>query len=361
MTSIGIVGCGFIGAIHATALRLLMDAGAVDAGVVAVHDLDHERAADVAELFDGARVAATVEEVVGAADAVWVCTWTSEHLPAVRAAAGAGRAVFCEKPLAPTLAGCGEVAALLRAVDHQVDLPLRSAPVFRLLADRLAAGDFGRPLAVLLRSDQFWPVSGHYASDWRADPARTGGGALVEHSIHDLDLLAHLLGEVRRVTCRTRSFRDGTDLDDVASVLVEFDTPPTGQLTSVWHEVTSRGSTRRLEVLCEDAVVWTDDDFAGPLWVHSSDGLEEVDPPVPAWLDGIPGGRGVLGLYGIPNREFLDFLATGDAPAYRPTAGDALAAHVMVEACYRSAREGSRPVAVAEVGLAAGEPPPAPS
>lgn len=354
MTSIGIVGCGFIGSIHAMALRLLADAREVDGRVVAVHDVDGERAGDVADLHEGARVAANVEEVVEAAEAVWVCTWTTEHLPVVRAAAGAGRALFCEKPLAPTLAECREVTTLLRRVPSQVDLPLRSAPVFRLLADRLAAGAFGRPLAAILRSDQFWPISGHYGSDWRADPSRTGGGALVEHSIHDLDLLEHLLGEVTRTSGRVRSVREGTDLEDVASVLIEFADEPVGHLTSVWHGVTSRGSTRRLEVLCEDAVIWTDDDFAGPLWVETADGLEELHPPVPDWCQALPGGRGALGLYAIPNREFLSYLSGDEGPAHRPTADDALRAHHLVEACYRSARQEGRPVALAELQVGGG-------
>src|SRR4029079_7450854 len=90
---------------------------------------------------------------------------------------------------------CERVATALARVPHQVGLVLRDAPVFRAAARAVASGEHGRPLATVLRDDQYLPNQGMYASDWRADVDRAGGGTLLEHSIHDVDLLRWLLGD----------------------------------------------------------------------------------------------------------------------------------------------------------------------
>src|SRR3712207_8553561 len=54
----------------------------------------------------------------------------------------------------------------------------------------------------VFRDDQFFPNQGHYASTWRADVEVAGGGTLLEHSIHDLDVLRWLLGDAERVRDR---------------------------------------------------------------------------------------------------------------------------------------------------------------
>ena len=53
--------------------------------------------------------------------------------------------------------------------------------------------------------------------------------------------------------------------------------------TSVWHQVLTRESGRHLEVFCEGAALWTDDDYLGPLHVQTSDGAREVVGELPDW------------------------------------------------------------------------------
>src|SRR5262249_58072083 len=95
-------------------------------------------------------------------------------------------AVSCEKPLAPTLAEAERLATALGRVPHQVGLVLRHAPVFRAAADLVASGRYGRPMLTLLRDDQYFPIQGFYASAWRADVAKAGGGTLIQHSLPDV-------------------------------------------------------------------------------------------------------------------------------------------------------------------------------
>ena len=100
---------------------------------------------------------------------------------------------------------------------------LRHAPVFQAFADAVASGDHGRPLAALLRDDQYFPIQGMYGSDWRADVGRAGGGTLLEHSIHDVDVLRWILGDPARVSARVASRFGYAGIDDVADVRLEYD------------------------------------------------------------------------------------------------------------------------------------------
>jgi predicted dehydrogenase len=345
--SVGFAGCGFIASIHSLALQMLIDADLVDARVTATHDRDRARAAHLAEAH-GATVFDELDGLLDAVDVVWICTWTSDHLPVVRAAVERGRAVMCEKPLAPTLAECEEVAALLERVPHQVGLVLRHAPVFAAAAAAVASGEHGRPLAALLRDDQYFPIQGQYASEWRADVARAGGGTLLEHSIHDVDVLGWILGDPVLVTARVASRFGHAGIDDVADVTVDFANGAISTLLSVWHRILRRPSTRRLEVFCEDALLWADDDNLGPLHVETADAELEIAPAPPGWAARIALAPEIvtpLLQYATPAKAFLDALAAGERPF--PDAATALAAHRVVDAAYRSATQDGVPVALA--------------
>lgn len=337
---VGIVGCGLIGFIHSYTLRLLTEGNVVDAVVVATYDVDPERAAAFAAVH-GAVACADLEELVDQVDAVWVCTWTAAHLHVVTAAVARQRAVFCEKPLAPTLPDCERVAALLDTVPHQVGLVLRSAPVFEALAEHVHSRRHGRTLAVVFRDDQYFPTQGLYASEWRADVRRAGGGTLLEHSIHDIDLLRWLLGDPTGVRASVASRFGHPGIDDVAAVTLTFADEAVATLTSVWHQVLSRGSSRRVEVFCERALLWLDDDHTGPLHVETEAGTEVVPTRPPAWvteLDVPPVLARAVAEYAPATRAFLDALSAG-APVTGPDAAVALAAHRVVDAAYRSARQ----------------------
>jgi len=350
MIRIGIAGCGHIGTVHSFALAQLRKAGVVDAAVVATHDTEPARAEALARHHDGARAHPDLASLAADVDVVWVCTWTAAHLEAVRVAVEAGRAVFCEKPLAPTMAECHELAALLRRVPHQVGLVLRHAPVFATLAEAVADRRFGTLLAIVFRDDQYFPIQGIYGSTWRKDVAVAGGGTLLEHSIHDVDVLRWIAGEDPAWVSATIASRAGhPGIEDVAAVLLHFPSSA-ATLTSVWHQVTSRPSTRRVEVFFEDAVCWTDDDHLGPLHICRTDGQEELLAPLPAWVERFTLPEVLakpLALYAQAAKVFLDALAAdGHAARGRPDVEVALVAHAVVDAAYRSAAAGGTPVPV---------------
>lgn len=341
---IGIAGCGFIASVHALAIQSLVDAGLVDASIVAVLDVDPARSDRFADQY-GATAVSDADALVAAVDVVWICTWTAEHGAIVRAAVDAGRAVFCEKPLATTLAECEQLADELARVPHQVGLVLRHAPVFSVLADELASGRCGRPLATVLRDDQYFPTQGIYASEWRRDVACAGGGTLLEHSIHDVDVLRRLFGDPEQVSAHVASRFGNPGIDDIADVRFVYADDSTATLISVWHQVLARPSTRRLEVLCEDAVLWLEDDHLGPVRRETDEGVAVLEATVPAWIDRLALPDEIakpLAQYAVPARAFLDAVATGTPAA--PDAATALGAHRLVDAAYRSAAAGGAPI-----------------
>jgi len=354
---LGLVGCGHIGTVHAYVLQQLTEAKIVDAELTATFDADPERATRVARRHGG-EAAASIAELVAGVDVVFVCTWTAAHLDAVELAVDAGKPVFCEKPLGPDLATAERVAELLERVPHQVGLVLRSSPVFQQAAAIIASGEYGRPLATILRDDQYFPIQGFYGSTWRKDVALAGGGTLIEHSIHDIDVLHWLLGDPVSVTGRTASRFGHPGIEDTAAVTFGFDDGSVAQLTSVWHQVLTRESGRHLEVFCEGAALWTDDDYLGPLHVQTSDGTTEILGAVPGWAGQLTVPEVYahpIAHYGTAAKGFLDGLASsapaagaGGAravgPGY-PGASEALAAHRLVDQAYRSAASGGAPVA----------------
>jgi len=332
---------------HAIGLQAMIRAGLVDAAVVAVHDLDDERASGFAAV-NGAQVVASVAEVVERCDAVWVCTPTAAHAEVVEAAVAGGRAVFCEKPLAPDLAGAEALAAVVAesGMPAQVGLVLRSAPVFRALRDLLASGELGLPMTAIFRDDQYFPVQGVYSSTWRGDVAVAGGGCLIEHSIHDLDILRFCLGEVTEVAGRTDNFSGHEGIEDLAAVSLRFESGASAQLVSVWHDILSRGSTRRVEVFCRRGMAWLDNDFLGPLHVQTTDGTAVRPCPPAGWVRDLALGDDDIGLaisaYVEADRAFVDAVWAGRAP--EPSFAEAVVAHRLVDGAYRSAAAGGAPV-----------------
>jgi len=348
MIRVGLVGCGHIGTVHAVALQQLAAGDLVDARLTATYDDDADRAAKVAGRHGG-EPAPTLDALLDAVDAVWVCTWTAAHLAAVEAAAERGLPIFCEKPLAPDFASATRVAAALERVPHQVGLVLHRAPVFRRIADAISHGEFGRVLATILRDDQYFPIQGLYGSTWRSDVAAAGGGTLIEHSIHDVDIVRMLLGDPQTCRAHTATRFGHPGIEDTAAVMFTFDDGSVAQLTSVWHQVLSRESSRRLEVFCEHALLWTDDDYLGPLHVETDDGdhVEELAPP--EWTDrlGVPEVFAkALAQYAEPTKAFLDRLGGRDdgEATPGPSAADALAAHRLVDCAYRSAAQAGAPI-----------------
>ena len=131
---------------------------------------------------------------------MFVCTWTAEHLPMVRLVAEAGTPLFCEKPLSLDLPRSRELVQVVRGagIVNMVGLVMRSSPTLLVMREMIHDPSSGRVMNVVFRDDQYIPTQGMYASTWRGDIELAGSGALMEHSIHDLDPTLHQLEREHR-------------------------------------------------------------------------------------------------------------------------------------------------------------------
>ena len=354
---VGFVGCGWIAGTHSRAIRGLIQGGLVDAQVVATCDPHLERAEAFAKPHGAAVASTDPADVFAASDVVWICTPTSTHRALVEQAAAAGVAIYCEKPLATSMADVDAMAAAVEkaGVANQVGLVLRAEATFVQLHKLLSAdpNPLGLPMTAVLRDDQFFPIQGHYRSagggDWRADVAQAGGGALLEHSIHDLDVLAWMLGPITEVSCRMNNFAGHEGIEDVATASLTHESGMTSTLVSVWHDVLSRPSLRRLEVFCQKALLWLDREGTGPVHVEAADHTYDIPADSAAgWVQDLPlhdEWRQGLAPYAVADRAFLDSVASGK-PGW-PAFDAAVTAHRVADACYRSAASGGRVTPVA--------------
>lgn len=333
---VGFLGAGLIATYHSKSLRRSgaeSECGVIRAGV---YDPDRARAEAFAAA-SGHTVCATEDNVLDGCDVVYVCTWTSEHPRQVAKALERGLHVFCEKPLAISLAAAEHMAATADAagVTNQVGLVLRRSPAYiwaRHLASDSAAG---RVMAVVFRDDQFIPIQGHYSSTWRGDKDLVGAGTLLEHSIHDIDMLRFLVGDIVRVSANEANFHGLDGIEDVVTATLAFANGALGTLTSVWHDNLARPSLRRAEILCERRfIVIEGDDWFGPVTWTDTDGAGHTleGEALSAAAEALD--EGSLN----PDGEFVRAVAAG-RPSW-PDLDTAVEAHRVVAAMYASAREG---------------------
>ncbi|HVC41853.1 MAG TPA: Gfo/Idh/MocA family oxidoreductase [Candidatus Saccharimonadales bacterium] len=343
---VGLIGCGHIGQFHSRNIRGSLRSELVPGEYVAVCDRDASRAESFAAITNARVVTDQPSDVfeTSGLSAVYICTETAEHPALVVEAAHRGLHIFCEKPLAKTLA---DVRAMVDAVEaagvvNQVGLVLRYSPVFTVMKELMSDPGLGTLLTAHLRDDQFFPIRGQYGSSWRGDFERAGGGTLIEHSIHDVDLFRWLFGDISAVRCHTRYTTDKAGIEDVALVTFQHEGGHQTTLSSIWHDCDDRPSTRRLEVFYTGGYFATDSDFIGPITVQGRTGAEREIGVEEVWerYQAITGlSEDEMGLARRGMYEDYAFLRCvhEERPAF-PDFRTALAAHVVVDACYRSAQ-----------------------
>ncbi|MGA9720861.1 MAG: Gfo/Idh/MocA family oxidoreductase [Candidatus Binatus sp.] len=352
---VGIIGAGLIGQLHSRMLRFVADATEQGVRVVSVADLSHAAAERLAARWRGARALESAEEIIAdsSIDAVWICTPTAMHRKICIAAAQAGKHIFCEKPLAMTAAEASAMAAAIAAsgVTSQVGLVLRFSPVYNVIKAMFEQPEVGKLLSVTMRDDQDFPTRGTHASAWRNDPSLTAGGTLIEHSVHDFDLLTWMFGPVTSLYCRTRNLNGAEGVEDFGATSMEFAGGAHGQLTSIWHRMIARASNRRLEVFAENMFAASDADTLGPIVFQRGSGVNEEtiasDAVMARYTEKILRERRYLAPikdrlaipYAAEDATFIAALKGLCEPDPEFAAG--LAAQRMVEAAYESARSGA--------------------
>src|SRR5262245_61561977 len=277
----------------------------------------------------------------------------------VHAAAAAGVHLFCEKPIGMSH---DEAAAMAAAVRHagvhaQVGLVLRFSPVYTVM--RALLRDAGHPLAVWFRDDQCFPIRGLHDTGWRKDRALSAGGTLIEHGVHDVDLLTWMFGPLARVRAVEHNRAGHPGIEDYVAADLVFTTGVRAQLLNVWHDMAGRPSNRRLEVFCHRAFVASEHDMFGEVeWQHDDHPMARLDADevVRRYMGTLARRDDTFARWhGLPYfmqvLAFVEALLEDRPPA--PGLDDGVEAQRVVEAIYRAARSGDE-VAVSDRGGRAG-------
>jgi len=331
MVRIAVIGVGRIGSMHAGLLAHRI-AGVEVACVADAHDGTARAVA--AEL--GVPAAGVEEALAGDADAVAICSSTDTHADLIVAAARAGKAIFCEKPVSLELAevdrALGEVEAA--GVPFQIGFNRRFDPAHQAVHDAVASGTVGEPRIVRISSRDPAPPPLSYVE--------VSGGIFLDMTIHDFDMARYVAGsEVVEVFARGAvqidpGFADVGDVDTALVTLVHEN----GCLTAIDNSRQAvYGYDQRVEVLGSAGMAASENPLAHTAVVRTADGTRLPTLPyfyleryVPSYL-----------------REWEAFVAAIETGATPPvTAADARAPLVIGLAAWRSLREG-RPVEVAEI------------
>lgn len=223
-----IIGAGNMGRTHLRAYR------AAGVAIVAICDVNPAQAeALVTEA--GAPVYSDVEAMLDQArpSVVSICTPPSGHAAAALAAVQHGTPFLCEKPLADTAAAAESIVAAARAggVACMTGFCHRFHEPVLQVKELLEAGAIGAP--VLFRNRfayQFKDVE----RSWFADRAVSGGGTVMDTSVHSLDLYRFLIGEITTVAAQLTTVTPGLTVEDNSVLLVNGPAGVPGVIEASW-------------------------------------------------------------------------------------------------------------------------------
>jgi scyllo-inositol 2-dehydrogenase (NAD+) len=191
--NVGLIGLGRLGRVYARDLSTRIGC----TRLVAVADVNRSAVEEVAAEFDVPRRSTSPEQIIADpdVDAVVIVTPTSTHGEVTRMAAAAGKAIFCEKPLAITMEEAVSMRELVRetGVFFQLGFMRRFDRGYVAAKGQLGTGAIGDAVVFKSTSRDPFPPSVEYANP------KSSGGLLIDMGIHDFDLARWFMGEVTRV------------------------------------------------------------------------------------------------------------------------------------------------------------------
>ncbi|MCX7645297.1 MAG: Gfo/Idh/MocA family oxidoreductase [Rhodobacteraceae bacterium] len=361
---IGLIGTGFIGKAHALAWR---QARAVMGGLPPVRlellcDLPEDRARAMADQFGFSRATADWRALVAdpGVDIVSITTPNGLHREIAEAALAAGKHVWCEKPMALTLADA-EAMAEAAARSGKVTLLgynyLRNPAV--LHAERLVAeGRIGRPVHFRGWVDEDYQADPDLPWTWRARLADAGLGALGDLGCHLVSLMLRLMGPVESLIADTQVIhetrpvegggRAAVENEDTATAILRFASGAQGSIAtsrSAW----GRKNRLDFEVHGTKGMIAFAQERMNELQLYVNEGPTSEagfktilsSPAHPPFGSFVPAPGHQLGFIDLKTIEAADLLrAVAGGPPARPDFAEGLVIERIIHAIARSGTEG---------------------
>ncbi|MCV4232639.1 Gfo/Idh/MocA family oxidoreductase [Virgibacillus sp. LDC1] len=200
--NVGVIGTGSISAMHLQSYQKH-----ANANLLAVCDLNEERAQRAAEKYGATKVYTDYNELLAdpEIDAVSICTWNNTHAEISIAALNAGKHVLVEKPLCRTVEEALQVQEAVKSSGKllQVGFVRRYDPNAQMLREFADKGEFGDIYFAKASSVRRLGNPG----GWFSDIERSGGGPLIDIGVHVIDLCWYMMGRPKPVSVSANTYR----------------------------------------------------------------------------------------------------------------------------------------------------------
>ncbi|MEM4246195.1 MAG: Gfo/Idh/MocA family oxidoreductase [Candidatus Bathyarchaeia archaeon] len=233
--NVGVIGLAhFHGYSYARAVTELPNAK-----IVAISDDDEERGRKAAEQYS-VEYYRDYNELLrrGDVDAVIVTAENVKHAQIVIAAAEAGKHILCEKPIATTLQ---DADAMVKAADtakvkFQTAFPMRYHQAAAMIKGVIDRKEIGKVVAITATNHLKWLVYG-----WFIDPKLSGGGAVMDHTVHNADLMRwYTKSEAKTVYTEIgKNIHSEVNVEDNALTMVTFRNGAFGTIDGSWSRPAS--------------------------------------------------------------------------------------------------------------------------
>jgi len=263
--NVALIGYGFMGRAHSNAYRQVTPffSPRLRPRMKVICGRTREKVDAAAREYGWEEAATDWEAVVRRKDIdlVDISTPGDLHAPIAIAAARAGKIVFCEKPLANTVA---EASRMLAAVNkagvlHMLCHNYRRAPAVMLAKHLISEGKLGDIRHYRGTYLQDWIADENFPLVWRLDKQKAGSGALGDIAAHSIDLARFLVGEIVEVSADLKTFvterplpgnprkKGRVTVDDAAQALVRFESGAIGTIEAT-RMALGRKNANRFEI-----------------------------------------------------------------------------------------------------------------
>ena len=304
-----------------------------DVEIVGIFDADEGRGAAMSEKFSGKYYSDYAKLLEQKMDAVIVCSANTDHKEYVVAAAEAGCGqILCEKPIATSLEDAQEMIDCCKENDSLLSIafPCRYAPAVMGAKRSIEENAAGKILAVKSTNHGSMP------GGWFIQQDKSGGGAVMDHTPHVVDLLRWFMeSDPVEVYAEVDTLFHDIDIDDTGLLTIQFDNGVFATLDTSWSRTKSfpTWGDVTIDIIGMDGVISVDA-FAQDLDLYSD---AKMKAQWVHWGDNMD-----LGLI----RDFVDSVANNKP--FQITGEDGLRALEVAVAAYKSA-EANVPVKISDI------------
>jgi len=290
--------------------------------LVGIADEDEKRGREMAATFKTDYYQAYESLLEQQLDGVVICTNNRDHAKVSIAAARKGINILVEKPFATTIADAKAMLEAARETNVQImnAFPMRFNPNVIAAKKKIDAGLIGEVLTITSINH------GKIPGGWFIDPALSGGGAVMDHTVHLGDLIRWFTGsEIKSVFCESGELLHHKGIDDTGLVMIELDNGVFATIDCSWAHHTNYPIWAQvdMQIIGTKGVIELKA-FAQVL--HLDDQTNQCFEDI-GWNEG--GDEGLL-------KEFVQVCATGKTPLV--TGLDGLRALEIALASYESSR-----------------------